>query len=75
MRDADIIPEAMWQKMQMKFVGDKETVLDIVQKAHIATDVDKKKKGLATVEYGLRDIANHSATKVRANFNKLLRHI
>ena len=74
MRDADIIPEAVWQKMQLKFAGDKEAVLDIVQKSHIANDY-KKKKGLAKVDYGLREIANHSAAKVRANFNKLLRHI
>lgn len=60
--------------MQLKFAGDKEAVLDIVQKAHIAND-NKQKKGLAKVDYGLREIANHSATKVRANFNKLLRHI
>ena len=75
-RDADIMSEAQWQKMQLGFIGNKEKVLKIVQSAREVSHARKKKKhGIAQRDQEFREICNVSVTQIHDDFNELLRHI
>ena len=74
---ADLIPDAQWEKQQLKFAHTKKQVLGIVQSAlHVeASGREAKEHMFRQSTTNFTDTDQYSAVSVRAEYRKLNRHI